>query len=161
MTTSDANCIQAAQRAGGGRCFPAAVREMTQTYHAFELFSSRHIRRLGLTTAQFSVLLALAAGPTLSCKALGEQTFITKGSLTGIIDRLEDKGLVQRMASDTDRRSSVVNLTDEGRVTFERVSSSHFAYLQQVFVAIDAQELSSIEASFRRFRQLFNQAANH
>ena len=159
MPASETTCTEAAIKAGASWCVPVAVRELTQTYHAFELFSSRHIRKLGLTTAQFSVLLVLAAGPTISCKALSEQTFITKGSLTGVLDRLEDKGLVRRVASSADRRSSFINLTDEGRVTFERVSSKHFAYLQQAFVAIEAEELASIEAGFRRFRQLFNHAS--
>jgi len=134
---------------------------MMQTYRTFELFSSRHIRTLGLTASQFSVLFALATGPTTSCKALGELAFITKGTLTGIIDRLESKGLVQRRASIQDRRSSLIDLTDEGRVIFARASSSYFAYLQRAFLAIGAEELASIEASFRRFRQLLKHTSTH
>ena len=60
MTATNPTCSQAADSLEGSLCLPAAVREMTQAYHAFEQFSSRHIRKLGLTTAQFSVLLALS-----------------------------------------------------------------------------------------------------
>lgn len=161
MTTPLTKCIETADQAGLSRRMPAAVCEMTQAYHAFELFSSRQLRQLGLTTAQFAVLLALSIGSNLTCKALGEQTCITKGSLTGIIDRLEEKGLVKRGTSLQDRRSSSVNLTDKGRVTFERVANKHFAYLQQAFAAFRADELDRIEASFRRFRQLFNQPLSY
>lgn len=143
--------------AAGSRCLPAVAREMTRAYHAFDQFSAGHIRRLGLTGPQFSVLLALSSGPTKSCKALCTQTAISKGSLTGVIDRLVEKGLVQRGDSAQDRRSSSVYLTDEGRVTFERVADQHFACLQQAFSAFTVDELQGIEASFRRFRQLFNQ----
>lgn len=138
---------------------PATVGEMTQAWHAFEQFASRHLRKQGLTPAQFSVLSALAAATTLSCKALSEQTGITKGSLTGIIDRLELSGLAQRATSQEDRRSHLVNLTDEGRATFERVAGKHFAHLQQAFEGVDRDELADIEAGFRRFRQLINQAS--
>lgn len=138
---------------------PATVGEMTQAWHAFEQFASRHLRKQGLTPAQFSVLSALAAATTLSCKALSEQTGITKGSLTGIIDRLELSGLAQRVTSQEDRRSHLVNLTDEGRATFERVAGKHFAHLQQAFEGVDREELAAIEAGFRRFRQLINQAS--
>ena len=158
MTATNPTCSQAADSLEGSLCLPAAVREMTQAYHAFEQFSSRHIRKLGLTTAQFSVLLALSSGPPRSCKALCTQTSIAKGTLTGVIDRLAEKGLVRRVDSTQDRRSSSVYLTDEGRVTFEGVAVKHFACLQQAFAAFQADELASIEASFRRFRQLFNQA---
>lgn len=150
-------CNQAATSAGSRRCLPAAVREMTQAYHAFERFSSGHMRRLGLTSSQFSVLLALSCGPTKSCKALSEQTSITKGTLTGVVDRLVEKSLVRRGDSGQDRRSSSVCLTDEGRATFERVAGQHFAFVQRAFAAFQAEELETIEASFRRFRQLFNQ----
>jgi len=61
------------------------------------------------------------------------------------------KGLVRRRASNQDRRSSLINLTDKGRVTFDRVSSNYFAYLQHAFVAISAEELASIEASLDVF----------
>lgn len=155
MTPSNPACVQAATLPHSRR-LPAVVREMTQAYHDFEQFASRHIRHLGLTSAQFAVLLALAEGPTKSCKALCAQTSITKGSLTGVIDRLVEKGLVQRAGSAQDRRSSSVLLTDEGRATFARVADEHFACLRQAFAAFQADELDHIEASFRRFRQLFN-----
>lgn len=139
---------------------PATVGEMTQAWHAFEQFASRHLRKQGLTPAQFAVLTALAAATALPCKVLSEQTGITKGSLTGIIDRLEQSGLAYRFTSTEDRRSHLVNLTDEGRATFERVAEKHFAHLQQAFEGVDREELADIEAGFRRFRQLINQA-NH
>jgi len=136
---------------------PAVVREMTQACRAFELFAARHLRSFGLTPAQFVVLLALAGQAEMSFKQLSAQTFITKGSLTGIIDRIGKKGLVLRVASQKDRRSSFVNLTEEGRATFTRVAGNHFAYLRLAFCAFNADELAGIEASFHRFRQLFNQ----
>ena len=128
-----------------------------RAHQAFEQFSSAHIRQLGLTASQFSVLLALSSGPISSCKALCSQTSIAKGTLTGVVDRLVEKGLVQRGGSGRDRRSSSVCLTGEGRETFERIAREHFACLRQAFSAFQAQELETIEASFRRFRQLFNQ----
>lgn len=153
MTTSNASLCSTLR-------LPSTVGEMTQAWHAFEQFASRHLRGLGLTPAQFSVLSALAAAPVLSCKALSERTGITKGSLTGIVDRLEQGGLARRVASREDRRSLLVHLTDEGRATFERVAGKHFAHLQQAFEGIDRNEIADIEAGFRRFRQLINHA-NH
>lgn len=156
MNAPNPACIQAAALPDISRRIPALVLEMTQAYHDFEQYASRQLRQLGLTSAQFAVLLALSDGPTKSCKALCAQTAITKGSLTGIIDRLVEKGLVQRADSDKDRRSSSVLLTAEGRATFARVADEHFACLRQAFAAFQADELERIEASFRRFRQLFN-----
>ena len=157
MTAAHPTCTHPAEHAGDRHGLPTAVREMTRAYQAFEQFSSAHIRRLGLTSSQFSVLLALSGGPMSSCKALCTQTSIAKGTLTGVIDRLVEKSLVRRGDSEADRRSSSVCLTDQGRAAFERIAEQHFAHLRQAFAAFQTEELESIEASFRRFRQLFNQ----
>lgn len=156
MTPADSTCIHAATLSASSHCLPPAMRAMTQAYHALEQFSSRHIRRLGLTSAQFSVLLALSAGPAVSCKALSAQTAITKGSLTGVLDRLTDKGWVRRGEGQQDRRSHSVLLTDEGRATFARVADQHFACLQRAFAAFPADELARMETSLCRFHELFN-----
>lgn len=158
MKAANPTCTHLATLPATSRSLPAAAREITQAYHAFEQFSSRHIRQLGLTSAQFSVLLALSGSPTISCKDLCAQTSITKGSLTGVVDRLVEKRMVQRADSTHDRRSSSVYLTDEGRAAFERVADEHFACLQHAFAAFRPDELESIAASLRRFRQLFNQS---
>src|SRR5215467_889179 len=53
-------------------------------------------------------------GMNVTCSEIAEATLITKGGITGILDRLEARGLVQREASRDDRRSIVIQLTEEG-----------------------------------------------
>jgi DNA-binding MarR family transcriptional regulator/cytochrome c556 len=72
------------------------------------------VRALGLTPAQFDIVATLGNTPGLSFRELGERTLITKGTLTGVVDRLEARGLVERVASDHDRRSVTVRLTAAG-----------------------------------------------
>jgi len=78
------------------------------------MYSSVHIRSLGLTPPQFDIVATLGNTPGMSPKELGEKTLITKGTLTGVVDRLEDKGLVRpdRLASDGRGQNRAV---DEGR----------------------------------------------
>jgi len=54
-----------------------------------------------LTVAQMDVIgaLARAEGASLSCSEIAERTLITKGGITGILDRLEARGLVKRILS--------------------------------------------------------------
>jgi len=66
-------------------------------------------------------------------KKLGEETLITKGTLTGVISRLEDKGLVQRLASETDGRSQIIRLTEAGNDLFERTFPEHLHFINQLF----------------------------
>ena len=57
----------------------------------------------------------------MSYKELGQRTLITKGTLTGVIERLEQKGLVLRERSGNDKRSFFVRLTPAGDAVFAEV----------------------------------------
>ena len=57
----------------------------------------------------------------MSYKELGERTLITKGTLTGVIERLEQKGLVERERNADDKRSFFVRLTPAGEQLFAEV----------------------------------------
>ena len=71
----------------------ALVRELVRTYQAFEQLSSSRIRSHGLTPPQFDVIATLGNTPGMSCKELSSRTLITKGTLTGVLDRLLEIGL--------------------------------------------------------------------
>ena len=116
------------------------VRELVRTYQAFATRSGRHVGGLGLTPAQFDVLSTLGNTSGMTFKELGERTLITKGALTGIIDRMEEKGLVRRVASRDDRRSMLAQLTPKGETLFEEVFPTHIRYLRERFMRLTESE---------------------
>ena len=71
-------------------------------------------RKYGLTGPQSAVLRALAKHGPLSSVALSRQLYVTPSNITGIIDRLEKKELVQRIKKVGDRRIALITLTDKG-----------------------------------------------
>jgi DNA-binding MarR family transcriptional regulator len=87
----------------------------------FEKMNSMHIRPLGFTDSQFDIIATLGNTKGMTCKELGQKTLITKGTLTGVIDRLEKKGIVQRKQDEQDRRQFFIKLTDLGQQTFEQI----------------------------------------
>ena len=82
------------------------IRELVRCYKAFEAVSGAHIRSMGLTPPQFDIIATLGNTEGMRFKELGEKTLCTKGTLTGIVDRLAEKGLVRRVASPTDTSTS-------------------------------------------------------
>ena len=107
--------------------FLPILRELARCYQAFENYSAKHIRTLGLTPAQFDLIVTLGNTQGMSFKELGDKTLITKGTLTGVVDRLVAKKLVQRIASPTDGRSQTVQLTTDGQSLFTRIFPAHVA----------------------------------
>ena len=60
---------------------------------------------------------------------------MTSGSITTAVDRLEDKGLVERRAHGTDRRAKVVHLTKDGKKLITRVYADHAVDMEQLAAA--------------------------
>ncbi|WP_255989942.1 MarR family winged helix-turn-helix transcriptional regulator [Chitinolyticbacter albus] len=137
--------------------FLPVLRELACCYQAFERLSGHHIRQVGLTPGQFDVIATLGNTCGMSCRELGERTLITKGTLTGVLDRLVERGLIRRETTPGDRRSLTVTLTDAGRSVFEDVFSPHVAYLEPAFAQLSATELSTIEASLKQLRSVMEQ----
>jgi DNA-binding MarR family transcriptional regulator len=71
-------------------------------------------RRLGLGPADLRCLDWLTGGP-MTAGQLGAAAGLRPAATTALIDRLEKRGLVERVRSEDDRRQVLVEMTDEGR----------------------------------------------
>jgi MarR family transcriptional regulator, 2-MHQ and catechol-resistance regulon repressor len=135
------------------------LRELVRCYQAFERYSSSHVRELGLTPGQFDIIATLGNTPGMTFKQLGERTLITKGTLTGVVDRLEQKGLVKRTPFPQDGRCSSVALTRAGVREFERIFNPHLEYVGSVFARLASEDVTSLITQLQKLRNLFESAA--
>jgi MarR family transcriptional regulator, 2-MHQ and catechol-resistance regulon repressor len=103
--------------------FIDAVRALVKAGFLFANHPLRPYAAYDLTFAQLDVLVALARAESasLSCSEIAEKTLITKGGITGILDRLEARGLVKRIPSRDDRRSVLVRLSGKGVELFRKL----------------------------------------
>lgn len=131
------------------------LRALAECYHAFSRHSAGHVRSLGYTPAQFDIIATLGNTSGMTFKEVGEQTLITKGTLTGVIDRLEARGIVRRVSSRADARSTIVQLTRKGEREFERVFHDHIAYLKRAFAVLDEAGLDRLDRLLGRLRAGF------
>jgi DNA-binding MarR family transcriptional regulator len=77
---------------------------------------------LGLSPAETNVLACLSASEPPTIRQVSRATAQPPSTLTGLLDRLERRGLVERRANPRDRRSTLVVLTAGGRSAARRVS---------------------------------------
>ena len=138
--------------------FIRTLRSLAECYQAFESYSAAHVRTLGLTGAQFDIVATLGNTPGMTCKELGEKTLITKGTLTGVLDRMEKRGLIRRTASDADRRQVFVVLTAQGVRTFERVFPVHVGHLKSAFTVLSPRELDQAAELLHKLRNALRDA---
>ena len=140
--------------------FLPLLRELSRTYQAFEIYSSAHVRSLGLTPAQFDIVATLGNTPGMTSRELGERTLITKGTLTGVVDRLVDKKLVRRSALPSDGRCQIVQLTAQGEKLFASIFPAHLAHMELAFAKFSQKELNGMVESLQGLREALATAHN-
>lgn len=126
---------------------------LAECLQGFERYSGESVRQYGLTHAQFDIIATLGNTPGMSYKELGERTLITKGTLTGVIERLEQKGLVLRERSSDDKRSFYVRLSDAGEAVFRDVFPKVIAHGKQLFAGVGDAEFDELEGALRKLRE--------
>ena len=91
-------------------------------------------RDAGIPLRWYDALVQLEETPDgLRMNELAERILYSKSGFTRVVDRLEEAGLVQRVRPESDRRSILVVLTDEGRKTMERARRYHRHSIEQHF----------------------------
>ena len=86
---------------------------------------------------------------------LAQRTLVTKGTLTGIVDRLEAKGLVRREVPPHNRRSFTIVLTESGQTLFETVFPEHIQHLEEKFADLSDRDLAAIQTALTQLQSLF------
>src|SRR5437763_12192072 len=99
---------------------------------AVEAYAKRSIEHLEMCGSDFAVLEALLHKGALPVNEIGKKVLLTSGSITVAVDRLENKGLVERHAHGTDRRAKIVHLTKSGRKVITRAYTNHAADLERL-----------------------------
>ena len=153
--TSDTRVGCVTARNAAHQAFMPVMRELVRAYQAFTRFDAGLIRGYGLTQAQFDIIATLGNTDGMTFKQIGELTLITKGTLTGVVDRLERDGLVRRHAGGDDRRSTLVRLTAKGERMFEQAFPRHIAALKARFERLGAHEMREAERMLKKLRDLF------
>jgi DNA-binding MarR family transcriptional regulator len=142
----------------GKEPFLKVLRPLVETYFAFLGKADRHIRTLGLTPSQFDVIVTLGDTDGMTCKELSEKTLVTKGTLTGVLDRLADKGLIERIPSRDDRRAIFVRLTPKGEERFKKVFPEQIHYMKPYFErALSAAQMKGLRAMLLQLKESFEQ----
>ncbi|QIM21518.1 MarR family transcriptional regulator [Phycicoccus sp. HDW14] len=118
------------------RLAAALTPELTAVYAEF-----------GLGEGEFDVLATLrrqGAPFTLTPGELSDRTMVTSGAVSKRLDRLEERGLVERRASTADGRSRPVTLTPAGRDLIDDAMTAHTANEARLLAALPARDRDAL-----------------
>lgn len=125
----------------------ALIRRMISRVYISSKAMKKHY---GLTGPQALVLRTLLGQGSVSVAALADIMYVTPSNLTGILDRLEARGLLERVRSAHDRRVTFLRLTGEGVKLGETVPDPIEARVAAGLARFTQEEVESIRDSLER-----------
>jgi DNA-binding MarR family transcriptional regulator len=115
------------------------------THHTLHALSTA-LSDQNLSAAEINALANLGEGGTLSVRQLSERTGTRASTLTGLLDRLENRGYLVREVDPADRRSFRLPLTDQGREVAARARAAITDLERTALSRLDAAQLAGYHA---------------
>lgn len=112
----------------------------------------RAVHEHDLTFPQFGVLRVVGEAEPGGIKLsdIGDKLFVSCGNVTGLVDRLEEMGLVVRTPHPDDRRALLAKLTPEGRTVFDEIVPPHRARVKRLLSCLSEQERETLNELMSR-----------
>lgn len=107
-------------------------------------------RHLGLTGPQVTAVKMLEGFGDLSLSALSEQMSAHNSTITGLVDRMEKGGLVERVRSTQDRRVVLIRLTDHGRAIARSVPVTSMEVFARALASLSSGERDALRRILRK-----------
>lgn len=123
---------------------------MARAYAATASYIEQSIARQGLCLSDFMVLEVLLHKGPMSISAIGEKVLLANASMTSAVDRLEERGLVVRQSSTTDRRSKTILLTTEGRAFISDLYARHEKDIEAVTSVLTQSEANELRSLLKK-----------
>jgi DNA-binding MarR family transcriptional regulator len=117
---------------------------------------SRQTRPVGdLTVAQFSALTSLELSGALTPSELAESERVQPPTMTKLVAKLEERGLVQRTPHPTDRRQVILSATESGRAMLAQYERARDEWLSRRLAELSPEERETL----RRAAEILNRVA--
>src|SRR5690625_2635831 len=113
---------------------------LTRALQSIQEKTIADIRVYGLNKTEFGVLELLYHKADQPIQKIGQQLLLASSSITYVVDKLEEKKLLERKACPKDRRVTHVGLTDEGIQLMDDIFPQHEKALHKIFGGLDATE---------------------
>ena len=121
---------------------------------------TQRLRAIGLSIPQFDLLSTLTEQDGITQQQLAERLYVTKGNVSGLVNRLADQGLVKRSSIPGDKRSYALSLTAKGRALAETGIRIHEGYVRATLGRLPRGERDMLGDLLTRLRDAVRQESD-
>ncbi|MDT3766435.1 MarR family winged helix-turn-helix transcriptional regulator [Priestia filamentosa] len=125
---------------------------LMQTSKAIHEKIKKEMTRNNLNITEFSVLEVLYQKGKQTIQQIRNSILISSGSMTDIIDKLEQRDLLSRNACREDRRVIHVTLTDDGNKLMQEIMLKHHKVVDDIFDSLNSDEAETLVNLLKKVR---------
>ena len=126
--------------------------EIAETAHSVRRAFDRRALKLGVTRAQWRLMLRLSVSPLLRQVEVAELLDIEPITLCRIVDRLEEAGLVERQRDPSDRRAWLLQLTTTAEPLLEKLRTIATELSAEAFDGLELAQIDALRSGLARIR---------
>lgn len=113
---------------------------LSRAYRAVNEHANKLIQAYGLNPTEFAVLELLYHKGDVPLQQIGGKILLASGSITYVVDKLENKGYLKRVACPNDRRVTFAQITNEGKQFIESVFPEHESRIHELMSELTPDE---------------------
>jgi len=113
---------------------------LSRAFKAINEEINKHIQENGLNPTEFAVLELLYHKGDQPLQQIGGKILLASGSITYVVDKLEKKGLLNRVACPNDRRVTYAQISEDGRVMIDRIFPDHENRIHELMSTLTPDE---------------------
>ncbi|XJZ28306.1 MarR family winged helix-turn-helix transcriptional regulator [Bacillota bacterium Lsc_1132] len=113
---------------------------LSRAYKAINEHVNKAIQLNGLNPTEFAVLELLYHRGDQPLQQIGGKILLASGSITYVVDKLEQKGLLKRVACPNDRRVTYAQITEEGSALIENIFPEHAKRIDELMSGLNETE---------------------
>jgi DNA-binding MarR family transcriptional regulator len=131
----------------------AIIADFRATMTQLKCASSERLLRLGVSMAQLHIMFTLQRSGEMTMSHLADILNVSLSNATGLIDRLEERGYIERQRVPTDRRVVLVRLTETGVSMLAEVDALSDNLMRSVLERLPASQLRGVAAAVSALRE--------
>lgn len=122
---------------------------LSRAHNAVQAHLQANVGEHGLTLTEFAILEVLYHKGPLLLGEVQRRILVSSGGVTYLVDRLAEKGLVERRECPSDRRARYAALTDQGEALIERIFPAHAACIARAMGGLSTEDQKAVTALLR------------
>ncbi len=130
----------------------AIIADVRETLGELKCLGSERLVRLGISMTQLHVMHLLQRHGELPMSHLAEMLDVSMSAATGLVDRVEERGFVERIRVPEDRRVVLARITDSGRRMLDDVELVRAELMEQVLDELDEDQIAGVASALASIR---------